>query len=353
MTSLAMDTVKEKGIASIASMGASELYQEGVVDIFLDVIKKQALSEVPIKVDTKADRQHIISMAAKIAKTKVHIDSLGKELVSDWKRKSKLIDTDRKRYREGLDALRDQVRQPVTDWEKAEEQRIYNIKTAIQNDVGDYYRLPALQVRFNFTLTSKHLRDILSQVRDSVIDSQYAEFEKEAHQEKATTITELISEIAKAAESEEQEALIAKELKESQEKAQKEREEKIANEAILQEQARMESERQAEALKLRQAQETIKRAADLLEYEKARLQEDKKEQEEKNRIFLAEQDKQRYVEAEERREIKARELDVEHRNKFNNGAYAAFIEGGLEPSVAKLAVDLIIKKLIPNVTLNY
>lgn len=353
MTSLAMDTVKEKGIASIASMGASELYQEGAVDIFLDVIKKQALSEVPIKVGTKAERQHIISMAAKIAKTKVHIDNLGKELVADWKKKSKLIDSDRRQYREGLDALRDQVRQPVTDWEKAEEQRIYNIKTAIQDNVGDYYRLPALQARFNFKLTSKCLGDTLSHVQNTVIDSQYAEFEKEAHQEKAFTIAELLLEITRMVEVEEKEALVAKELKESQEKAQKEREEKIANDAILQEQARMESERQAAALKLRQEQETIKRAADLLEYEKAKLEEDKKVQEEKSRIFLEEQDKQRYVEAEERREIKARELDVEHRNKFNNGAYAAFIEGGLEPSVAKLAVDLIIKKLIPNVTMSY
>ncbi len=353
MTSLGIDKIQEKGIASIASMGASELYQEGVVDIFLDVIKKQALSEVPIKVGTKAERQHIISMAAKIAKTKVHIDNLGKELVIDWKKKSKLIDSDRRRYREGLDALRDQVRQPVTDWEKAEEQRIYNIKTAIQNNVGDYYRLPALQERFHFNLSSKFLNEILLQIRDTVINSEYAEFEKEAHQEKAFTIAELLLEITRMVEAEEKEALIAKELKESQEKAQKERDERIANEAILQEQARMEAERQAAALKLRQEQETIKRAADLLDYEKAKLQEDKKVQEEKKRIFLEEQDKQRYVEAEERREIKARELDVKHRNEFNNKAYTAFIEGGLEPSVAKLAVDLIIKKLIPNVTMSY
>jgi hypothetical protein len=52
------------------------------------------------------------------------LDDVGKEIVSEWKKKSKVIDEKRKTIRDRLDALRDKIRTPVTEWEKAEEDRV-------------------------------------------------------------------------------------------------------------------------------------------------------------------------------------------------------------------------------------
>jgi len=48
------------------------------------------------------------------------------------KEQPKLVDAERKRMRDKLDALKDQVRKPLTDWENAEESRIDEIKTVIE-----------------------------------------------------------------------------------------------------------------------------------------------------------------------------------------------------------------------------
>jgi len=69
-------------------------------------------------------RAAIKSTAFQISKSKTTLDNLGKKLVEDEKRKIKLVDAERKRIRDGLDAIRDEVRAPLTQWEETEKQRI-------------------------------------------------------------------------------------------------------------------------------------------------------------------------------------------------------------------------------------
>ena len=51
--------------------------------------------------------------------------------------------------------------------------------------------------------------------------------------------------------------------------------------------------------------------------------------------------------------LAAREASKTHMRKFNNEALQCFIDGGLSVESAKLAVTLIAKKSITNVTINY
>jgi len=74
-------------------------------------------------VDTAAGREAIKSAAYQVARTKTAVDDLGKVLVADVKKQVAAIDARRKVWRDEMDALRDAVRKPLTDYETAEQWR--------------------------------------------------------------------------------------------------------------------------------------------------------------------------------------------------------------------------------------
>lgn len=70
---------------------------------------------------TAANRKKLASIAYSVAQAKAGIDGEGKDLVSEAKAKIKVVDNNRKAVRDKLDTLRDTIRQPVTDYEQAEQ----------------------------------------------------------------------------------------------------------------------------------------------------------------------------------------------------------------------------------------
>lgn len=114
---------EETGLVTIPKGGALELFtgKEGI-DAILAGIKAKVAEHTP-DTGTAKGRKEIASMAHKVSKSKVVLDTLGKDLVADWKSKAKQVDASRKIARDELDTLRDNVRQPLTDWE-SEQDRI-------------------------------------------------------------------------------------------------------------------------------------------------------------------------------------------------------------------------------------
>ncbi|HEI8797252.1 TPA: hypothetical protein SLG82_004610 [Citrobacter freundii] len=92
------------------------------LDPIIETIEKEARSLVP-DVSTRKGRDAIASMAHKVARSKTYIDNAGKDLVAELKALPKQIDESRRIVRERLDALKDEVRRPLTEWE-AEQERI-------------------------------------------------------------------------------------------------------------------------------------------------------------------------------------------------------------------------------------
>lgn len=90
--------------------------QESIIP-YLDEIKREVSLHAP-DVATAKGRKEIASLANRVAKTKVYLDDLGKDLVSDWKEKSKKVDATRKLIRDELDALKVEARKPLTEWEE-------------------------------------------------------------------------------------------------------------------------------------------------------------------------------------------------------------------------------------------
>ncbi len=310
---------------------ALEVYQkQNGLDPFLEQIKQEIDSFVP-DVTTKKGRDAIASMAYKVAKSKTALDDVGKELVADLKELPKKIDAERKRVREILDSWRDQVRKPLTDWEQAEDDRVANHKAAIafifQSSVVE-------------DVNSKTIKSKIADIEAIAVGKHFEEFELEAMHAKEHSLEKLQKLLFKTEKHEEEQKELEKLRAESAAREQKEREERIVREA-------------EERAKLA-AEETAK---------KEREASERRELELKLQIERAEKEKLQAIEAEKKRvadeaaKIEAervrREKDTAHRSAINREAMQCFIDGGFTEDQAKLAVSLIAKKLIKNVTINY
>lgn len=89
------------------------------LDPYLAEVRKEIDGFVP-DITTKKGRDAVASIAHKVARSKTALDNLGKELVSELKKKPALIDAERRRMRDLLDQWKEEVRQPLTEWEQAE-----------------------------------------------------------------------------------------------------------------------------------------------------------------------------------------------------------------------------------------
>lgn len=91
-------------------------------DEFYSAIEAEAKSHKP-DLATEKGRKAIASLAFKIARTKTAIDDAGKKLNEQARQQIGTVDAARRNIRDRLDALRDEVRNPLTAWESAEDAR--------------------------------------------------------------------------------------------------------------------------------------------------------------------------------------------------------------------------------------
>ncbi|EDR8962356.1 hypothetical protein ACY65_000614 [Salmonella enterica subsp. enterica serovar Kiambu] len=258
------------------------------LDPIIEKIEKEARSLVP-DVSTKKGRDAIASMAHKVARSKTYIDNAGKDLVAELKALPKQIDESRRIARERLDALKDEVRRPLTEWE-AEQERIKAEEAA---------KIKAEEDRKIFE--SDHEIALLM---NEAFDRELAEKKAEAERQRIAHEEELKRQAAEQAKREAEEKAAA-ELA-----AAKKREE----DAIA---ARAQAELLAKQAQERADQEAKDAAAKAEAEKKAAIEaEQRKAQEEADRIKREAEQKEAARLAEEKRiadEKAAREADVKHR----------------------------------------
>lgn len=258
------------------------------LDPLIEAIEKEARSLVP-DVTTKKGRDAIASMAHKVARSKTYIDNAGKDLVAELKALPKQIDESRRVVRERLDALKDEVRRPLTEWE-AEQERIK------AEEAMNALHAEALEmnIKFDQELAAKFEADHeMALLMDKDIDRERADKAAEAERQRIAREEE----IKRQAE--------AKAKREAAEKAQREIDAAAAREceAIL---AKERAEREQ-----REAAERAER-----EKQAAVEAERRKAQEEVDRIRREAEQREQARLAEEKRkadEQARREADVKHR----------------------------------------
>ncbi len=292
-----MNTELEK----IEQMVPAKLFKAKSMGTLLKAIEIEATAEIP-DVETDAGRKAITSLAYKVARSKTTIDDLGKNFVGEQKAAIAAIDAVRKTARDFLDQLKAQVRQPLTDWEEAEEKRIDKIQSKIQ----------AIRVLGDGTTfrASGELKSDLVDVRAMKITKIYAEYQDEAIAAKNETIVALLD-LIPIQEQAEADAI------ELQEKRDAEVEEKrVANEQRI-------------------AREAVD-AADL---------EAKQELERRDR-----------EEAQEKADQEAREANTRHKGKVHREVAADFVtmlNGRITEDDAKKLVKALVKKQIRHTTITY
>ena len=269
------------------------------LDPLIELIEKEARSLVP-DVTTKKGRDAIASMAHKVARSKTYIDNAGKDLVAELKALPKQIDESRRVVRERLDALKDEVRRPLTEWEE-EQARIAAEKAAEEERL----RIEAEQ------------KAVLEALRKQVeVDREMAllmndAFDREQAEKKAEAERQRIAreeEIKRQAEERAKREAAEKAQREIEAAAAREREAILAKERA--ERERIEAQQRAE----REQREAAERAE--REKQAAVEAERRKAQEEADRIRREAEQREQARLAEEKRkadEQSRREADVKHR----------------------------------------
>lgn len=126
-----MDDTKGTSLAIPQGQALEAIFRnDGGIDPIIDRIEKEVRSHAP-DLTTVKGRDAIASLAYKVSKSKTALDEAGKKLTEDAKKQIAVVDAARKKIRDKLDALRDEVRKPLTDWEAAEASRVATCKAAI------------------------------------------------------------------------------------------------------------------------------------------------------------------------------------------------------------------------------
>lgn len=269
------------------------------LDPLIELIEKEARSLVP-DVTTKKGRDAIASMAHKVARSKTYIDNAGKDLVAELKALPKQIDESRRVVRERLDALKDEVRRPLTEWE-AEQARIAAEKAAEE----ERQRIEAEQKAALEALRKQvELDHEMALLMNDAFDREQAEKKAEAERQRIAREEE----IKRQAEEKAKREAAEKAQREIDAAAARERDATLAKERA--ERERIEAQQRAE----REQREAAERAE--REKQAAVEAERRKAQEEADRIRREAEQREQARLAEEKRkadEQARREADVKHR----------------------------------------
>lgn len=269
------------------------------LDPLIELIEKEARSLVP-DVTTKKGRDAIASMAHKVARSKTYIDNAGKNLVAELKALPKQIDESRRVVRERLDALKDEVRRPLTEWE-AEQERIK------AEEAMNALHAEALEmnIKFDQELAAKFEADHeMALLMDKDIDRERADKAAEAERQRIAREEE----IARQAEEKAKREAAEKAQREIDAAAAREREAILAKERA--ERERIEAQQRAECEQLEAAERAEREKQAAVEAER------RKAQEEADRIRREAEQREHARLAEEKRkadEQARREADVKHR----------------------------------------
>ncbi|HHT0502203.1 TPA: hypothetical protein ACTW6W_003179 [Raoultella ornithinolytica] len=269
------------------------------LDPLIEAIEKEARSLVP-DVTTKKGRDAIASMAHKVARSKTYIDNAGKDLVAELKALPKQIDESRRVVRERLDALKDEVRRPLTEWE-AEQERIK------AEEAMNALHAEALEmnIKFDQELAAKFEADHeMALLMDKDIDRERADKAAEAERQRIAREEE----IKRQAEEKAKREAAEKAQREIDAAAAREREAILAKERAERERIEAQQRAERERIEAQQRAEREKQAAVEAERRKA--------QEEADRIRREAEQREQARLAEEKRkadEQARREADVKHR----------------------------------------
>ena len=327
---------------------ASVFTPAGAEDVLAAI--RAEVAKVDTDISTPKGRKAVASLAYQIARSKTALDEAGKGLTEQARRQIDTINGERRRIRDELDQLAEDVRRPLTDWENADKARIKAHEDAIAALTMDplVQAWPASQIGALIEQVPELLagrdwqefrqraeRTIAAEIerlkgwyraalaREEAAEAERKRRDDEAERERIEAARRQAEREAQIAAEAEERARLAAEAKAEEERlqaaaqAQREREDverrareereeverrlRAEEEARLRAEAAAEAERQAAARRLAEAEAQAQRERE----EADRRLREAEEQAERDRQAAA----QREIEAEERRQREAHDAE--------------------------------------------
>lgn len=233
-----MNVATEISLLDADKVDLPSLYGTSKLDEVVSEIEATVRSQV-LTAETRQGREAITSLAYKVSRSKTALDNAGKEHTEDLRKMVRAVDQERRTVRERLDALRDETRKPLVEWE-----------------AKDQIRLDALQARLdaitdgglNWQSSTAEINDKLDEINAIKIDDSWQEKEALAETRKTEVLTSLQKayDMAFAREQQAAEAARLRAEKEEMERQNAAREAELA-ELRAKEAAREQAERDREA----------------------------------------------------------------------------------------------------------
>ncbi|MDR6580014.1 hypothetical protein [Pseudomonas extremaustralis] len=358
-------------IDDISADNAPAIYVAGGLSQFFDAVKAEVTAEVP-DLTTVKGRARIASLAATVSKSKKAVETPGRDYLKRLKEMPKVVEAELRDFVTKMDSLRDTTRQPLTDWENAEQARK-------DRHIDNIQAIKDMEV-FGATPTASALKQVIAQLEEVELGDSWEEFLPEAAQAKDRTLSLLRALLADRTQYEAEQAELTRLRLEKEARDKKDNEDRIAREAAeeatraAEEKARL--DREAEEKRVRNEQAAAeKRENDLkLQAAEAERQAEQAKREKVEAEQKAERDRLQGIEDKKKaveqarldekaradaaadeilRQQQAREADKAHKGAIYKAAKEAFIQHGMTEECARLAVKLVASGLIPSMSIQY
>lgn len=321
---------------------------------------KQLMEEFklnPPSLITKAGRAKYKSFASDIARSKTHVEKIGRKLASDTLLKAediiaqdKAIRAEVIRFTKQMDALRDEAKAPAIQWELADAERKHKHETELE-------RLQSLKRsgnEYNQPQSSDTLKMNLEFAKS-------VDLSKESCQEYQDEYTDLINEAielltndfiptAEKRENDEAELIALRQQQQQQEAINK------ANEQARIDKLKAEQSQKDAELRVEQMEK--QRVIDAENAELRRIEDEKQAE-----LRAIEREKQAAIDTENRlkadalekeKAMRQRAANQEHKKAFNREALAAIMEAsGITQEQGIEVLKAIINEQVPHLTMSY
>ncbi|MCE0999971.1 hypothetical protein [Pseudomonas sp. NMI1173_11] len=365
-------------IEEISEANAPAIYVAGGLQQFIDLVKGEVLGEVP-DLKTRKGRERIASLAAKVSKSKTAVEKPGRDYLRRLKEMPKVVEAELRDFVTKMDALRDETRRPLTEWEAAEDARIdrhndrLNWLKTLADDLGE--------------LNSLQLKGLIAEAEGMQLGAHWEEFEAEAANTKDKVLATLRAALQKREQFEAEQVELARLRREAEERAEQDRIRLAQEAAVEAERQRVAQAQQAEReAAARREQELLDQAAaqereaenqrlqlklQAEQAERARIQaeadrvaaEQRMEQERQDAARRQEEAAEQARQEERRRadaaaaeilrQQEARERDQAHKAKVMGEAKTALMSLNITEELARSIVLKIARREVPNITINF
>ncbi|MGR6502852.1 hypothetical protein [Shewanella sp. Koi 1] len=317
---------------------------------------KASVNEVPDLTTTKG-RDRIASLAASVSRSKTAIEKPGRAYLKHIKAVVKPVEQNLKAFVDSCDALRDEVRAPLTKWE--EEQRANQERLQSKVDYfGEEYQSMLENMPSNLHERADFIKAVLDDIKAEPVGDDFESMKEAGQAAKAQTVEKMTlayqaalieSDNQRKADAQAEQERLAREKQIAEEAAAKakadaetaakakiEQAEREKQEAIQrEEQQRYAAIREQEAAKQREQQAAEQAAAN----ERARIQ--------------REQEAKEAAERQAKEEADRKAANVEHRRKINQTVMQHLIALGATEELSKVIITAAAKGELGAMTISY